>query len=59
MAEYDKMSDPRWQAIKAAEMKASKAEKEAAKAEKEATMAGKEAARVLKGEVMSLANVPS
>jgi hypothetical protein len=53
------VSDPRWQAIKMAEIKASKAEMEAAKAEKEATMAGKEAARVLKGEVMSLGNVPS
>jgi hypothetical protein len=53
------VNDPRWQAIKVAEMKASKAEIEAAKAEKEATMASKEAARALKGEVLSLGYVPS
>lgn len=50
VSEYDKVSDPRWQAIKAAEIKASKAEMEAARAEEEAIMAGKEAAKAMAGE---------
>jgi hypothetical protein len=54
VSEYEKANDPRWQAVKVAQVAADKAKAETAKARKEAEMAAKDAARARAGAFSSI-----